>query len=184
MSTNMPETVPKPKPEAEEITFEHLIRKVSQAEEALEGHERQVSVQTRRLKQAWKAGWTPARVLSAGLVSGFLVGRAEPLAKVGGVRWMQMITSLSGLFASIRAASAADEAEEAADDAGHEADAAKGAADVAAQTGGDDDNDGEAPRRVGPADRVRAARPHTGEWSSEPRPAEAATEVSERYIAR
>ena len=170
-----------PKP-GDEITFEHLIRKVSQAEEALEGHERQVGAQTRRLKQAWKAGWTPARVLSAGLVSGFLVGRAEPLAKVGGVRWMQMITTLSGLFSSIQAAASASEAGEAADEAGHEADAAEGAADVAAQTGRDDD--GEAPRRVGPADRVRAARPHTGEWSSEPRPAEAATEVSERYTAR
>ncbi len=167
-------------PEAgEEITFEHLIRKVSQAEEALEDHERRVGTQTRRLKLAWKAGWTPARVLAAGLVSGFLVGRAEPLAKVGGARWLQMITTLSGLFSSIQAATAADEAEDAADEAGHEADMAEGAADVAAQTGG-----GEAPRRVGPADRVRAARPHTGEWSSEPRPAEAATEVSERYTSR
>jgi hypothetical protein len=169
-------------PKPEQVTFNHLIRKVRHAEDALERRERRVGEQARRLKLAWKAGWTPARVLAAGLVSGFLVGRAEPLAKVGGVRWMQMITSLSGLFSSIRAATAADEAEEAADEAGHEADAAEGAADVAAQTGRDDD--GEVPRRVGPADRVRAARPHTGEWSSEPRPAEAATEVSERYNAR
>ena len=169
-------------PETEEITFEHLIRKVSQAEEALEGHERQVGVQARRLKQAWKAAWTPGRLLSAGLVSGFLVGRAEPLAKVGGARWMQMISTVSGLFASIQAAAAATEAGQAADVAEHGAATAAGAADVAAQaaTGGD----GELPARVGPADRVRASRPDTGEWSSEPRPAEAATEVSERYTSR
>lgn len=169
-------------PKPEEITFEHLIRKVSQAEEALERRERRVGEHVRRLKHAWKAGWTPARVLSAGLVSGFLVGRAEPLAKVGGVRWMQMITTLSGLFSSIQAAAAATEAGEAADEAGHEAAMAEGSADVAAQTG--TDGDGEPTTRVGPADRVRGARPHTGEWSSEPRPAEAATEVSERDTGR
>ncbi len=42
-----------PKPESELVTFEHLIRKVSQAEQALEGHERQVGAHARRLKQAW-----------------------------------------------------------------------------------------------------------------------------------
>lgn len=167
-------------PKPEQITFEHLIRKVRQAEEALEGHEQQVGVQTRRLKQAWKAGWTPARVLSAGLVSGFLVGRAEPLAQVGGARWMQLISTVSGLLSSIQAAAAASEAGEAADEAEHEADMAEGAADVATQAGDDD----EPTIRVAPTDRVRGARPHTGEWTSQPRPAEAATEVSERYTGR
>ena len=168
-------------PKDEEITFEHLIRKVTQAEEALEDHERQVGVQTRRLKQAWKACWTPGRVVSAGLVSGFLVGRAEPLAKVGGARWMQMITTVSGLLASIQAAAAATEAGESAEEAGHEATAAAGAADVAVQTGA---GGGEPTPRVGPSDRVRAARPDTGQWSSQPRAAEAATEVSERHTPR
>lgn len=186
MNTTTPHPAPTPttttttKPE--EITFEHLIRKVSQAEEALEGHERHVGAQARRLKQAWKAAWTPGRVVSAGLVSGFLVGRAEPLGKVGGARWLQMITTVSGLLASIQAAAAATEAGEAAEQAGHEADMAEGAARVAtpAEVGGD----GDATMRLGPADRVRAARPHTGEWGTEPRPAEAATEVSERYTTR
>lgn len=183
MSTPAPAPAPAapPTPAApEKVTFEHLINKVLHAEEALERRERRVGEQTRRLKQAWKAGWTPARVLSAGLVTGFLVGRAEPLAKVGGARWMQMITTLSGLFSSIQAAAAASEAGDAADEAGHEADMAEGAAEAA--TGAD--GDGEPVIRVAPTDRVRGARPHTGEWSSQPRPAEAATEVSERSTPR
>lgn len=172
---SIPATV-KPSPAAE-VTFEHLIEKVQHAEEALESHERHMGEQSLRLKQAWKAGWTPVRVLSAGLVSGFLVGRAEPLGNVGGVRWMQMITTLSGLFSSIQAAGAATDAEDAAQEAEGAAEDATGSA-GAAPTG---------PRpgiRVAPTEQVRGARPHTGEWSSEPRPAEAATEVSERYTAR
>ncbi len=160
-----------------EVTFEHLIDKVHHAEEALERHERHMGEQTRRLKQAWTAGWTPIRVISAGLVSGFLVGRAEPLGKVGGVRWMQMITTLSGMFSSIQAAGAATEAEDAADQAEGAAHDASGSA-VASGAGP------ASGFRVPPTEQIRSARPHTGEWSSEPRPAEAATEVSERYTAR
>lgn len=168
-------------PAPEKVTFEHLIGKVRHAEDALESHEHAMGEQNRRLKQAWKAAWTPGRVISAGLVTGFLVGRAEPLAKVGGARWMQMITTVSGMFASIQAAVAAGAAEDAAEDAedaGHEAavagvaatEAAAAVAPAASAAGSE---------RLGPSERVRSARPHTGEWTSQPRPAEAATEVSE-----
>ncbi len=162
-------------PKPEQVTFNHLIRKVRHAEDALERRERRVGEQARRLQLAWKVGWTPARVLAAGLVSGFLVGRAEPLAKVGGVRWMQMITTMSGLFSSIQAAAAVDDAEDAADEA----------EDAAEDATGSDGAAGPGPRiRVSPTEQVRGARPHTGEWNSEPRPAEAATEVSEHYTPR
>jgi len=150
------------------ITFEHLITKVKKAEDVLEQHERDVGVASRRLKLAWRSGWTPIRIISAGLVTGFLVGRAEPLGAVGGVRWMQMIRTVSGLFTSATAAVAAGKAEDAADDA---AEVAEAAADVAPAA---------TTAPLGPTQRVRSARPHTGEWSSQPRPAEASTEVSER----
>lgn len=151
------------------VTFEHLIAKVNKAEDALERHERRVGEASRRMGQAWRSGWTPARIISAGLVTGFLVGRTEPLGAVGGARWMQLISTVAGLFSSASAAVAASkagEAEEAADEAADVATAAAGT--VASEP------------PLGPTQRVRSARPHTGEWSSEPRPAEAATEVSER----
>ena len=155
------------------VTFEHLIGKVRQAEDALERHERAVGAARHRFGDAWRAGWTPLRIVSAGLVAGFLVGRAEPMSKVSGPRFLQMINTLAGLFASFKVTGAARDAEAAADEAtvaAHEA-----AAPPAVET----PQEAAVPVQ-GPTERVRASRPHTGEWSDEPRPAEAATEVSER----
>jgi hypothetical protein len=98
--------------------FKQLLTKVQQAEAALESRERLVADDWRHLKRTWKETWTPARVIIAGLVSGFLVGRAQPLrtaARSG--QFMQLVTMLSGLFAGGTAKVAADEAEHAADTA-------------------------------------------------------------------
>ena len=98
--------------------FKQLLTKVEQAEAALEARERQVSVQWRHLKSTWRAAWTPGRVVIAGLVSGFLVGRAQPLKTVArSGQWMQLVTMLSGLFAGGSAQVAAEHAEDAADTA-------------------------------------------------------------------
>ena len=97
------------------MSFDKLIAKVRQAEDALEAQERRFSADLRQLKGSWRAGWTPGRIVIAGVVSGFFIGRAEPLkavAKGGGA--MQMITMLSGLFAGSSAQAAAGEAENAA----------------------------------------------------------------------
>lgn len=96
------------------MSFDQLIHKVTQAEDALEAQERRVAADWRQLKASWRAGWTPGRIVIAGLASGFLLGRAEPLravAKGGGA--MQLITMLSGLFAGGSAQAAASEAEHA-----------------------------------------------------------------------
>ncbi len=133
------------------VTFEQLIRKVQQAEDVLEARERRVVASYRHLRNSWREGWTPLRIVAAGLVSGFLVGRAEPLAAVGGARWLQMVGAVSSLFASAQASFAAEQAEDAADSA-EEATTAE-----------------VAPTRTGEA----------GETSPvQPRPAEAATELS------
>lgn len=100
------------------MSFDKLIAKVKQAEDALEAQERRLFADLRQLKASWLAGWTPGRIVIAGLVGGFLIGRAEPLksvAKGGGA--MQLITMLSGLFAGGSAQAAASEAEHAADTA-------------------------------------------------------------------
>lgn len=100
-------------------SFNQLIEKVAQAEAALEAHERVVAADWRQLKGSWKAGWTPGRIVIAGLVGGFMVGRVEPVRSVAkGGSIMQMITALSGLFASATAQHAATQMDTVASDVG------------------------------------------------------------------
>lgn len=101
-----------------DMSFEALIEKVRQAETALEAKERQTGADWRQLKSSWRAAWTPGRIVSIGLASGFLVGRAEPAKRVvrgGGT--LQMLSALAGLFAGGSAQAAAGEAADAADNA-------------------------------------------------------------------
>ncbi|MDR0184106.1 hypothetical protein [Lysobacter arvi] len=94
-------------------TFKQLIAKVHQAEDVVEAREREVVAGVRHLKTSWLAAWTPWRIVGAGLVSGFLVGRAEPMkaiGKSGGL--LQMISMVSTLVASGSAKVAAEEASE------------------------------------------------------------------------
>ena len=158
------------------MSFEKLISKVQQAEDALEARERQVSADLRQFRASWRMAWTPGRIVLAGLASGFLVGRAEPLARVargGGV--LQLITALSGMLASSSAQGAAKEAGEAADAAEGTAAAATPTLAAAMQAGA---------RAAGVRTDVPLFRrdgPRPPETSATgPMPAEAATDVSER----
>ena len=113
------------------MSFEKLLQKVEQAENAVQAQQRQTAADWRQLKLSWKSSWTPGRIVLAGLVAGFLVQRAEPgkaVASGGGL--LRMLASLSALLASTKAQSAADEAGEAADVAGETAETAAQAADV------------------------------------------------------
>src|SRR5690606_8149657 len=127
----------------------------------------------------WRESWTPGRILAVGLAGGFLFGRAQPLKKMGAVsptRWVQLASAVSGLLATLKAKEAADTAEVAAADAGHAADAADEAADTVEAVAGDEAAAVEPSPRTVSDGRRRADT----QWSSEPRPAEAATELSER----
>ncbi len=97
------------------MSFDALIQKVKQAEEALETSERRTSARWTQLKLVWKENWTPGRIVMAGLASGFVVGRAKPMRLAGGGGVLNLITALSGLLASGSAQAAADEAGQAAD---------------------------------------------------------------------
>jgi hypothetical protein len=99
------------------MSFDALIAKVEQAERALEAQERRVAADVRQLKSSWRDAWTPGRIVIAGVVSGFLVGRARPLRIADGGNALQMIGALAGLFAGGSAQAAADEAERAAEQA-------------------------------------------------------------------
>ncbi len=124
----MARTKPAPK-----LRFEQLITKVHQAEDALEERERAVGAELRRLTNTWREAWTPARIVIAGLVAGFAVGRAEPLRAIGkSGNLMQLVSMVSSLFAGGSAHVAAEEATEAKEQV--QADAATGAGPDAAHS--------------------------------------------------
>jgi len=113
-------------------SFDQLIDKVDQAENALEAQERRVPPDWPPLRASWRAGWTPGRIVIAGLAAGFMVGRVEPGKSVAkGSSIMQMITALSGLFASATAQQAASQVDDVADDVGQVADTVQAAAPAA-----------------------------------------------------
>ena len=105
-------------PTGADVGFEALVEKVRQAEAALEAKERQATADYRQLKSSWRLSWTPGRIVVAGLVSGFIVGKLEPAKKVAtGSGVMQLLTALGGLFAGTSAQAAAGKAESAAENA-------------------------------------------------------------------
>lgn len=115
------------------MSFEQLIEKVQQAEQALEAQERRAAADWRQLKASWLAGWTPGRIVLAGFVSGFAIGRVRPLRAATGSGALQLLSTLAGLFAGGSAQAAAGQAEQAADSAQQTAaavDPAMAAADV------------------------------------------------------
>ena len=98
--------------------FESLIQKVHEAEHALEARERQAAADWRQCRASWRSLWTPGRLVSVGLVSGFLIGRAEPAKHVvRGSGALQMLSAVAGLFAGGSAQAAAGQAQHAADSA-------------------------------------------------------------------
>ena len=158
------------------MSFEELQDKVTRAEDMLEAQERRVAANLRVAGGCWRDAWTPPRVVIAGLAAGFLAGWARPARAVSGIepaRWLQLAGSLAGLLGTVQAAFAASTAKDAAEDAGDAAVAAAGTAAV------DEAMAMHATR--GDAEPVAARRrvPDPS-WDTPPRPAEAATELSER----
>lgn len=155
------------------MNYKQLQRRVDIAERRVESRGERTREQWAALKLNWREGWTPARIIAAGLVSGFISGRAEPLRALSGPRLLQMIGAVSGLFASVQATVAAE--------------TAQGAVDTAEEVVADGAVENAAPV-VEPVqsqfDYVRPTARQTGTpdevFQTEPRPAEAATEISER----
>lgn len=159
------------------MKFEALKRRVAKHERLVEGRMLQTQSHWSELKTTWRDSWTPLRIVATGLISGFIVGRSDPVRAIGklgafgggGAKVLQMVTAVSGLFASFQASTAADQAEQAADKADDAADAATDPA--------------QAPRAPRDAVAERASIRREPSWPPEhvvpPRPAEAATELSE-----
>jgi hypothetical protein len=154
------------------MNYKQLQRQVDIAERRVESRSERTREQWAALKLNWREGWTPARIVAAGLVSGFISGRAEPLRALSGPRLLQMIGAVSGLFASVQATVAAETAQGAADTAeGVVADQAVENAAPADPAQSQFDYVRPSARQSGTPDEV---------FQTEPRPAEAATEISER----
>ncbi|MDV0439266.1 hypothetical protein [Xanthomonas sacchari] len=160
------------------MSLRQLQHRIARAEAVLEGRQEQVRTHWATLQQVWREGWTPWRIVVVGLGTGFLVGRAEPAAvvgKLGGARWLQMLSAVSSLINATTAKSASDNAERASDDAEEAADTAQDAAvDAATQT-----PPPATPVPPSPA-RPQSVRPPTGSCPGHPAAAEAATDLSER----
>ncbi|GAA5069659.1 hypothetical protein [Lysobacter panacisoli] len=93
------------------LSFQQRIAKVQQTEDALEAKERAAATDLGRLRDSWRAAWTPWRIVIAGVAAGFVVGRSEPLraiGKSGGL--MQLVSMVSSLVAGGKAQVAAEEA--------------------------------------------------------------------------
>ena len=99
------------------MSFDKLLRKVEQAEMALEARERQYSADMRQLKRSWRLTWSPGRIVVAGLLTGFLSGRGQSRGggSSDGVGILRVISLVSTMMASQNAKQASTEAEHAAD---------------------------------------------------------------------
>jgi hypothetical protein len=170
------------------MNYERLRRRVERSEQLVEGRVLQTGTHLDRFKATWRESWTPTRIILAGLAAGFLVGRSDPgralqrIGGLGGTRWIQLIGSLSGLFASLQstvAAARAGEAAHHADDAAGQAGAAAASAHVAADEADAGVEAAGVEVEPEPRPRVDRRRPDPV-WNTPPAPAEAATDVSER----
>ncbi|EMR0464308.1 hypothetical protein [Stenotrophomonas maltophilia] len=146
------------------MKFGALQRRVKRCEQVVTVRLGETQDHWSTLGQVWRQGWSPLRIVVVGLAGGFIAGKLEVPGKVNGARWLQMVGSVSNLFASAQAAFAtamAAQAAATADDASEQAQAAASAAGA----------------RPAPAPR---SVPEPEPDLRGPRPAEAATELSER----
>lgn len=183
------------------MNFEGLKNRVDRAEALVEGRLIQTGDRYSALKSSWRQAWTPSRIVIAGLVAGLVAGATQPqralrrLGKLGGPKSLQMISAVSGLMTSIQATIAAATAEKAAKTADEAADTADDAAETAGVAATRAQTQTAAPAAAGtpappaavpapaPPDDVAMPaadrrRPEPA-YAEQPRPAEAATELSE-----
>ncbi|WDS37932.1 hypothetical protein [Pseudoxanthomonas sp.] len=184
-----------------------LRHRVARAEALVEGRRKQTVDHADALVKHWNRAWTPWRIIAVGLGLGFLTGQSRPTRAMGAARWLKMAGSLSGMFTSLQTAVAAWQAEQAAGEADDAADSAQTASSTsrpatapteqAAQKADDaarhaatlraagmataDDGGHHPAPRMSSYARASEVRGETEQWAAHPpRPAEAATDVSER----
>lgn len=85
------------------MNFDALQRRVRRAEAVVQVRMDETVQHWDALETTWRRSWTPGRIVIAGLAGGFVAGKLEPGGAFSGARWLQMISSVSGLVASAQA---------------------------------------------------------------------------------
>jgi hypothetical protein len=117
------------------VSYRALRARVTAAERALAANLDDTRTRWSTLKRDAKHAATPLRIVLAGFVSGWLVGTAAPLAKLGASpRLLQFVSQLASLIGALHVQQAAGEASEAAEEASAAADDAAQVASEAAAT--------------------------------------------------
>ena len=109
------------------MKFQHLQHRVARAERSVRVGTATTQQCFDALRRSWREAWTPPRIVLAGLVAGFVSGRANPvrsIAAFGGTHWLDLLGGVSGLVASFQAKDAAGQADDAVAGAGQAAAAA------------------------------------------------------------
>ncbi len=96
------------------MKFGALQRRVKRCEQVVTVRLVETQDHWSTLGQVWRQGWSPLRIVVVGLAGGFIAGKLEMPGKVNGARWLQMVGSVSNLFASAQAAFATAMAAQAA----------------------------------------------------------------------
>lgn len=150
------------------MRFSALQRRVQRCEQVVAVRLADTRDNWSTLSQVWRRGWSPLRIVVVGVASGFVVGKLEVPGKVNAARWLQMVGSVSSLFASAQAAFASAMA-------AHAAETADQAADQADETADKVDT-----AHAAASARTAEQRTPATAATANPAPAEAATELSER----
>lgn len=80
------------------MSLAELHARVAAAEREVEARREQTAAQCRRTLATWRTGWTPGRLVVAGLALGFLSGRARPLRLVGSDGVLNLLRALAKLL--------------------------------------------------------------------------------------
>jgi hypothetical protein len=86
-----------------------LQRRIQRAETLYEGRQGQALQHLQQMKQAWHAGWTPTRIVIAGLGLGFLAGRSKPAGALGALsgklasapKLLQLLSAAAAMLGSV-----------------------------------------------------------------------------------
>ncbi len=89
------------------MNLQRQQQRVKQAEQALQRQQQQAQTHWQRAKTTWVAGWTPPRLVLAGLAAGFLAGRSKlPSFKPGldALKFASLLPEVLERYASVFAA--------------------------------------------------------------------------------
>lgn len=100
------------------MSYKAMRARTDAAERAFEQSLAEVENHWRDLKDTTRDSMTPLRILGSGVLAGWLIGIAAPLARIkGGTRLVELATSVMTMMGAVEAREAALHATEAADTA-------------------------------------------------------------------